>query len=708
MRSKKLDLLLSLNDAIASTRDWKQLVHILFEKLTGAFNFQLSGVQLLNKNRTHLELFIKKIDPGIFFNSEFDIHEKILIADAPIDISIDNPKIRKIKIRELLKNPKFEQHELLKKMTSMYDITEIVHAPLKTGGILIGFLILAFNKQSRITPGDLELIQQASNQVAIFLSVTLVYSEIVQREKIKEIQLDITNSLVNIKERDQLFKKLAMGIDKIVSVNYVGLNIKKRSPHESITICFIKETGGKFKIFPISRTKDIPFLILKSHINPEVPQSFHEFRRDEFARLCQQSSHFRFLKEKFELESILFLSDNQMEDEEINIILAKDGEKRNPQMPHLRDPRRFLEGEIEFIVNLIPQLALVLKNYFAYEEINRLRRQMEQEKNYLLDEINLANDFQEIIGKSNEIKSVINKVEQVAPLDATVLIQGETGTGKELIARALHNLSTRKDRSLIKVNCTALPAQLIESELFGHEKGSFTGATEQRIGKFELANGGTIFLDEIGELPLELQAKLLRVLQEQEFERVGGRQTIKIDIRVIAATNRNLEFEVEKGNFRSDLFFRLNVFPLELPPLRKRVEDIPLFVKFFTEKYSKKVGKPIKSLKKSDLDLLMQYDWPGNIRELEHLIERALIVSNSQNLEISEVMPGKPTKNAVNTDTFKTLYQLERDQIITALKATHGRVTGEKGAAKLLGINGKTLGSKIRKFGIKKEISISG
>jgi transcriptional regulator with GAF, ATPase, and Fis domain len=287
------------------------------------------------------------------------------------------------------------------------------------------------------------------------------------------------------------------------------------------------------------------------------------------------------------------------------------------------------------------------------------------------------------------------------------LILGETGTGKELIAKAIHNLSSRKENAFITVNCAALPAQLIESELFGHEKGSFTGALEKRIGKFEVANGGTIFLDEIGELPLEIQAKLLRVLQEKEFERLGGKSTVRSDVRIVAATNRELEKEVERGKFRSDLFFRLNVFPILVPPLRERKDDIPLLVKYFIDKYSKKIGKEHKSIKKSDLDMLLKYDWPGNIRELEHIIERAIIVSEGSNLNFEKLLGGNLQQAEPDFQSFKTLVENEKEHIMNALKISKGKVTGENSAAQLLGINGKTLGSKMRKLKLKREFVIT-
>jgi transcriptional regulator with GAF, ATPase, and Fis domain len=291
-------------------------------------------------------------------------------------------------------------------------------------------------------------------------------------------------------------------------------------------------------------------------------------------------------------------------------------------------------------------------------------------------------------------------VEQVSSTDATVLILGESGTGKELLARAIHNISFRGDRPLVKVNCAALPGNLIESELFGHEKGAFTGAIARKIGRFELADGGTIFLDEIGDLPLELQAKLLRVLQEGEFERLGNSRTIKVDVRIIAATNRDLEREVDQGNFREDLFYRLNVFPVLIPPLRERKEDIPLLVKHFIQKFTRKIGKTIDAVPQHVLNTLQQYHWPGNVRELENLIERAMIISKGNRLLLGDWMPQNGSSNGKSH--FSTLEESEKHHILEALEKTDWRVSGEKGAAKILGLNSKTLESRMKKLKIER------
>jgi transcriptional regulator with GAF, ATPase, and Fis domain len=298
------------------------------------------------------------------------------------------------------------------------------------------------------------------------------------------------------------------------------------------------------------------------------------------------------------------------------------------------------------------------------------------------------------------MKKVLQAVETIAPTYAGVLILGETGTGKELIARAIHNLSSRKAKPLVKVNCAALPAGLIESELFGHEKGAFTGALSRRIGRFELAHGGTIFLDEIGELLLDLQVKLLRVLQDGEVERVGGANTIKVAVRVIAATNRDLQKAMQEGRFRQDLFYRLHVFPIQLPPLRERREDIPLLVKYFAMKYGKTLGKRIETIPQKTMDALQAYPWPGNVRELEHAIERAVILSQGPRLELGDWLsqPGVTTRDS----RVLTLTEVDRDHIIAVLELTGWHVSGERGAAKLLGMRPTTLEARMKKLGIQR------
>ena len=338
----------------------------------------------------------------------------------------------------------------------------------------------------------------------------------------------------------------------------------------------------------------------------------------------------------------------------------------------------------------------------ALMEIKELKEKLEAENNYLQEEIQLQNNFGEIVSSSKAFRKVLKQVEQVADTNSTVLITGESGTGKELIARALHQLSRRSKHPMIKVNCAALPGNLIESELFGHEKGAFTGALNSKAGKFELADGGTLFLDEIGEMPVELQPKLLRALQEGEIERVGGVGFKTVDVRIIAATNRNLPKEIDAGKFREDLYYRLNVFPIHSIPLRKRKEDVPLLVRFFCEKLGNRLGRKITDVPQKVIDKLMDYDFPGNVRELENLIERAIITSQGGKLKLGDWF--KPNKKKTAPENFATMEEMQRRHIVEVLKHTEWRVSGDYGAARILGMRPTTLYSKMDRLGVKRSM----
>lgn len=365
---------------------------------------------------------------------------------------------------------------------------------------------------------------------------------------------------------------------------------------------------------------------------------------------------------------------------------------------------RYNEQDLNCAVvrNITERKVRDLKLYEALEEIKSLKVRLEHENEYLQEEISNKLNYNNIICKSDAYEKVLQQVSQVAPTDTTVLITGESGTGKELLASAIHANNARKDRPLIKVNCATLPKELIESELFGHKKGAFTGAIADKVGKFTLADGGTIFLDEIGEMPLELQPKLLRVLQEGEFDELGGSRTKKVDVRIIAATNRNLEKMIKEGTFREDLYYRLNVFPIHNIPLRARKEDIPLLAQYFLEKYSTKAGKAFKRLSKKTVEALMSYNFPGNIRELENLIERAVIVESGTTLNPGSWIPEQDI--LLKQEDFKTFERLQRDYIIQVLDHTNWRVSGPQGAATILDMNDKTLFAKMKRLGIEKKI----
>lgn len=359
----------------------------------------------------------------------------------------------------------------------------------------------------------------------------------------------------------------------------------------------------------------------------------------------------------------------------------------------------FSRSEVEFLSKVAGQVAIAVENACAYRQIEDLKNQLAQEKLYLEDEIRSELHFEEIIGKSPALRRILGQVETVAPTDSSVLIYGETGTGKELIARAIHNLSARRSNAFVKLNCAAIPTGLLESELFGHERGAFTGAISQRVGRFELAHRGTIFLDEVGEIPLELQPKLLRVLQEREFERLGSTRTLGTDARVIAATNRDLATVVEEQRFRADLFYRLDVFPIQVPALRERPEDIPLLVRHFTQHFSRRMNKTIRAISAETMKSLSQYPWPGNVRELQNVIERAVILSKGTVLKV-ELPDLKRRLPDSNVRKKETLLEAERKHILSVLEDTNWVVGGPNGAALRLGLNRSTLQFRMRKLGL--------
>jgi formate hydrogenlyase transcriptional activator len=383
----------------------------------------------------------------------------------------------------------------------------------------------------------------------------------------------------------------------------------------------------------------------------------------------------------------------------------------------------FTPADVELLQPVGAQIAIAVENALAFKEIDALKDKLAVEKLYLEEEIRSELNFEEIVGESAVLKRALGQVELAAPAATTVLLLGETGTGKELFARAIHNLSPRRDRTFVKINCAAIPSGLLESELFGHEKGAFTGAINQKIGRFELADKGTLFLDEVGDIPLELQPKLLRVLQEQEFERLGGNRTQRVDVRVVAATNVDLSKLVTQRAFRNDLYYRLNVFPIQIPALRERAEDIPLLVRYFVQRFSRSLNKAVAYIPADAMEALVRYSWPGNVRELENLIERAVLLSPGKELRVplSELKDGSGSaatgssadvsspftslnSPASLTSSISTLEEAERQHILRALKQTQWRIAGPKGAANLLGLKRTTLQARMRKLGIRRPV----
>jgi len=372
----------------------------------------------------------------------------------------------------------------------------------------------------------------------------------------------------------------------------------------------------------------------------------------------------------------------------------------------------FSPADLDLFVQVAHQIAIAMDNALAYKQISELKDRLRQEKLYLEGEMRTEHNFEEIVGQSAPLRRVLRQVETVAPTQATVLILGETGTGKELIARAIHSLSDRRDRTFVRLNCAAIPTGLLESELFGHERGAFTGAVMTKVGRLELAHGGTLFLDEVGEIPLEVQPKLLRALQEKEFERLGSARTIRADVRLIAATNRDLEQMVAEHQFRSDLFYRLNVFPIQIPPLRDRPDDIALLVRHFVARFARQMKKTIDRIRPEDMETLTTWHWPGNIRELENFIERAVILTSGPVLDVlaSPLRPTPPPAGAhagipgvSPTGASQRLQDAEREHILRVLREVHGVVGGPDGAAQRLGLKRTTLQARMKKLGITRQ-----
>lgn len=708
--SDDLSFLFSINDDVATIKDKENLLFTIFQKLHDFYGIKIGGGLLLDKSKENLGLLVIKIEKDKRVSDSLVWLQLFPVNSLPFNISISNPEISLLEKEKFYSvHPHNKYHPTLGKELDDLSINSLSLIPINTSGEFIGFLILDIEGTIFDKKDESFLLRLASLIGSVYEKVSS-YDELQRKEKEKEIQLGLLADLLTIREKDALFVKLANETNKLIRCNYIAYHTEYSPMNLSSTVSLIKDDKDQFKLVQTTRNITLFLMALKAKVSDKDGLNFLEINGEAFVNLCDQFTHLKQMNEKNSINSLLVLKHSFENLGGLTVVLGRSlpysGIKAESALELMFTQNRdafWRVNEIGLAVNLLPYLGLILSNLYAFEEIKALTKILEQEKNYLLDEINLTNNIQEIIGNSQKINFALNKVKQVAPLDVTVLILGETGTGKELIAKAIHNLSNRKESAFITVNCAALPAQLIESELFGHEKGSFTGALEKRIGKFEVAHGGTIFLDEIGELPLEIQAKLLRVLQEKEFERLGGKSTIRSDVRIVAATNRNLEKEVERGNFRSDLFFRLNVFPIIVPPLRERKEDIPLLVKYFIEKFSKKLGKELKSIKKSDIDTLLNYNWPGNIRELEHIIERAIIVSEGPNLNFEKLLGGDIKEFEPDIESFKTLVENEKEHILNALKISNGKVTGENSAAQLLGINGKTLGSKMRKLKIKRE-----
>ena len=564
-----------------------------------------------------------------------------------------------------------------------FNISTLMLVPLTTGNNRLGAFGFCSVALLEPSPAEIAFLERVASEFAVAVESFLAKQVAVrERDRLRTL-FDITDALVSKLDRDELFSAISDQLSKVIR-------------HDSALLTLCNETGS-LDVYALHST--IPQLLepLKGPFNPvgmpaeEVLASGKPVIAGEADIDRYPNPNFRrFLELGYKsICSVPLIARNR--------IIGTLALNRMTDDP-------WTSEDVEFLVQVASQIAMTVSNSLAFRELGEIKERLATEKLYLEDEIRLDQNIGNMIGEGPGFQSVVNGIQTVAPTGATVLITGETGTGKELVARAIHDLSGRSKGSFVKVNCAAIPASLLESELFGHEKGSFTGAVAQKIGRFELAHGGTLFLDEIGEMPLELQPKLLRAIQDQEFERVGGNRTIRTDARLVAATNRDLKAMVEDNKFRADLYYRLHVFPLHVPPLRDRREDIPLLTRYFVQKHAQRMGRNIDTIPTSVLDALTNYHWPGNIRELQNVLERSVILTNGSVLQVPMTeLTGKTIPTTLNGTSPAEPHHAERARILKALEEARGQVGGPDGAAARLGLKRTTLQSRMRKFNISRE-----
>ncbi|HXO31027.1 MAG TPA: sigma 54-interacting transcriptional regulator [Candidatus Acidoferrales bacterium] len=558
--------------------------------------------------------------------------------------------------------------------------------PISISGKKLGALTFATAQRGQFGPDDVELMTSVSAHVAVALESALATdaAKVYQRQLAQErdrlrLLLEINNQVVTQLDSNELFRSASASIRKYFGNDFTGFwLIDKKSNQLECAVLDFPGSQGFLAEIPARKVTDQEVEKMRTR-TPEI------WSQQDIDKLRPA------VLERLKAESIAAMAVAPLGTSNGPLGLMSMGSKR---------PNNFGQEDLDLLSQISTQISLALDNALAYGRLSASRNRLEDERLYLESEIQAEYNFEDLVGKSPALRKVLEQIEIVAPTGSTVLLRGETGTGKELIARAVHSLSPRRDRTFVRLNCAAIPSGLVESELFGHEKGAFTGALMQKRGRLELADHGTLFLDEIGDISLELQPKLLRALQEQEFERLGSNNTIHVDVRLIAATHRDLSMMIRNNQFREDLFYRLNVFPIEIPPLRERREDIPLLVHYFVSRLSRRMQKRIKSIPKPAMDALSNAPWPGNVRELENFVERAVILTQGDELNVPLAELKKSSvRNAAPVSTFQ---EAERQAIIDALKAASGRISGAGAAAERLGLKRTTLQNKMRRLNVTK------
>ena len=683
--SRKYLALMEVSRVIASHRDLAELFDQLAECLHPLLSFHYLSVALHDESRSLMRLHILQSTL---------IHTASAGVEFPVS---ESPSGSALAAQEVLNFPTLDEVRRFPRafeVLQQHRVKSFCSLPLTTAHRRLGALALGRSEEGGYDSTELAFAKLVAAQVAVALDNALHYEEglALQKELAHErdrlrLVLEVNNSVVSNLELRDLFQALSTSLRRVIAHDSASLMLPDA------------QTAGMLRIHALDFPQGRGFLQQDMLLSIANSNPGKAFTSGQPLLVGSAPGYVPFTN-----SNGVRIADVEGLCSSLVLPLRLSGSSHSVGVLTLgsRSGNAFSQADVDFLGQVAQQIAIGVNNALEHQKLSESKARVVEQKSYLEDEIRAEQDFEDIVGFSGPLRHVLVQVETVAPTASTVLIEGETGTGKELIARAIHDRSSRRGRTFVKINCAAIPMGLLESELFGHEKGAFTGAIARKVGRFELAHLGTLFLDEIGDIPLELQPKLLRVLQEQEFERLGGTLTQKVDVRVIAATNQDLNAMVAQGRFRRDLFYRLNIFPLHVPPLRERTEDIPLLARYFTSKYARRMNRLVQSIPAETLDAMTQYPWPGNVRELQNFIERAVILSSDRELRapLSELKPALRSERPAASDESLTLRDLERGHIVDALERSNWVVGGPAGAAVKLGMKRTSLLYRMEKLGI--------